>query len=902
MTDQGHLKSSSSRKLAAIMFTDIVGYTRLMGQDEDKALKVLENNRAIHKDLLILYEGKLLKEIGDGMLCSFDSASKAVKCAIELVRKSNEYKGLKLRIGIHIGEVVFSSNDVFGDGVNIASRIEGMATADSVLISGKVYDEIKNKHNIKVKFLGSYQLKNDTGPREIYAIANARLKVPSDRELALNKDRLTDLRELPNTSKPEIKRPVRRKWINMSNPRIGLTVIFSMMAIAFGSFLFINFRNDTKVKWAREEAIIQIEKHIEKEEFKQAFNLAKEAEKYIPKDPLLTRLWPKMSFDLSMDTDPSGASVYRKLVGEPDSGYELVGITPLDSVRTYDRFSVWKIEKDGYEPLEFMNVIWVMRGKTYRLFKSGELPEGMVFVDFDHWDYWPTGWISGLGNVPKPEMEDYYIDRYEVSNESYKAFIDNGAYTNKDYWKEPFIRDGQEISWQEAMELFFDKTGQPGPSNWEIGDYPKERDDYPVNGISWYEAMAYAEYAGKSLPSIFHWIFAAAPGRGDLINPQSNFLGEGPEPQGANKGISVYGTYDMAGNVREWCYNNATGKNDRYILGGAWDELPYNFSNSRALDPFDRAAMNGFRCILYIEEDENKEAILSSVPLNFRDFTKETPVDDKTFQMFLHDFTYEKIPFEEEIQEVDFGDPDFTCQKVLINSSYNDERLCFYLFLPAKTKAPYQTVYYYPSSWAQQLDDFESNFDLVRFEFDFFIKSGHAVVYPILPGMYGRKSIGDQMPFGPAKIKSNIIAMMKDVQRQLDYLESRDDFDTEKIGYYGFSFGAFLGPIACAVEDRFNAAVLTVGGLSFMKPFPETDPFNYLSRVKIPVLMLNGRHDHVFPLETSQEPMFEYLGTSPEHKRMILYEAGHSGPPRYELIKETLNWFDTYLGEVGPGI
>jgi len=168
--------------------------------------------------------------------------------------------------------------------------------------------------------------------------------------------------------------------------------------------------------------------------------------------------------------------------------------------------------------------------------------------------------------------------------------------------------------------------------------------------------------------------------------------------------------------------------------------------------------------------------------------------------------------------------------------------------------------------------------------------------------MYGRKSIGDQMPFGPAKIKSNIIAMMKDVQRQLDYLESRDDFDTEKIGYYGFSFGAFLGPIACAVEDRFNAAVLTVGGLSFMKPFPETDPFNYLSRVKIPVLMLNGRHDHVFPLETSQEPMFEYLGTSPEHKRMILYEAGHSGPPRYELIKETLNWFDTYLGEVGPGI
>ena len=95
------------RQLAAIMFTDIVGYTRLMGADEDKALKVLENNRDLHKDLLILYDGQKLKEIGDGMLCSFDSASSAVKCAIELIRKSNEYKDLKLRIGIHIGEVVF---------------------------------------------------------------------------------------------------------------------------------------------------------------------------------------------------------------------------------------------------------------------------------------------------------------------------------------------------------------------------------------------------------------------------------------------------------------------------------------------------------------------------------------------------------------------------------------------------------------------------------------------------------------------------------------------------------------------------------------------------------------------------------------------------------------------------
>jgi class 3 adenylate cyclase len=899
MTKHTENNSFSSRKLAAIMFTDIVGYTSLMGRDEDKALKILENNRAIHKDLLILYEGKLLKELGDGMLCSFDSASKAVKCGIELIRKSNEYKGLKLRIGIHVGEVVFSSHDVFGDGVNIASRIESIAVADSVLISGKVYDEIKNKHNIKVKHLGAFRLKNDTGPREIYAITNSGLKMPSKIEIDQNKKKTKSLDDFKATVASPDRSPATKKWINMANPRIGLTVIFSLMAIAFGSFLFVNFRNNTKVKWAREEAIIQIEKHIEQAELKQAFNLAKEAEKYIPNDPLLTRLWPKMDFYLSIDTNPSEASVYRKLVDEPDSGYELVGITPLDSVQTYNNYSTWKIEKEGYLPLEFMNVIWVMTGKNYRLFKPGELPDQMVLVTFDQWSYFPTGWISGLREVEKPILEDYYIDQYEVTNSSFKEFVDAGGYKNKSYWDEQFVFDGKEISWEEAMRLFVDKTGQAGPSTWEVGDYPNGHGDYPVNGISWYEAMAFAKYAGKSLPSVFHWIFAAAPGRGDLINPASNFLGEGPEPQGTNKGLSVYGTYDMAGNVREWCYNNAEGKNDRFILGGAWDELPYNFSSARVINPLDRSEMNGFRCIRYLEKNEEQETINSPIPMEYRDFYAETPVDDKTFQLFLHNFEYEKTDFEEEIQEIDFGDPDFSCQKIYMNSPYNVERICLYLFTPKNQKEPYQTVYFFPSSWSFELDDFESNFDLVRFEFDFFLKSGRAVAHPILPNTYGRNIKGNVLSRADRR-RLFITQSVMDIKRHIDYLETRKEFNISKLGYYGFSLGAAMGPVICALEKRIEAAVWTVGGLTFFKRYPEYDPFNYLPRVNTPVLMLNGKHDHIFPLEPSQTLMFDLIGTPDENKKLILYEVGHTGPPRHELIKESLNWMDIYLGPVEP--
>ena len=117
----------SERRLAAIMFTDIFGYTALMGENEPKALQLLERNRKIQKPLIEIYHGQLLKEMGDGMLASFTSVSDAVHCAQEILRLSKEEPDLNLHIGIHLGEVVFSEGDVFGDGVNIASGIESTA-------------------------------------------------------------------------------------------------------------------------------------------------------------------------------------------------------------------------------------------------------------------------------------------------------------------------------------------------------------------------------------------------------------------------------------------------------------------------------------------------------------------------------------------------------------------------------------------------------------------------------------------------------------------------------------------------------------------------------------------------------------------------------------------------------
>jgi dienelactone hydrolase len=134
--------------------------------------------------------------------------------------------------------------------------------------------------------------------------------------------------------------------------------------------------------------------------------------------------------------------------------------------------------------------------------------------------------------------------------------------------------------------------------------------------------------------------------------------------------------------------------------------------------------------------------------------------------------------------------------------------------------------------------------------------------------------------------------------RSIDYLETRPDIDHNKIGYYGFSWGAAMGALMPAVEPRLKVSVLTGPGFSLQKARPEVDAINFAPRVTIPTLMLNGRYDFFLPIESSQVPMFRLLGTPKEDKRHAVFEAGHVIPRNY-LIKETLDWLDRYLGPVG---
>jgi TolB-like protein/class 3 adenylate cyclase len=171
------------RQLAAIMFTDIEGYTALMQENEERAIQVREKHRAIFNSITEKHTGRILQYYGDGTLSIFDSAIDAVNCGIEMQLGFQEDPAIPVRIGIHTGDIIFSEDEIIGDGVNVAARIESLAVPGSVFISEKVYDEIKNQESIKTSVLKTFKLKNIAKPVGVYAIANVGMVVPKPEDI-----------------------------------------------------------------------------------------------------------------------------------------------------------------------------------------------------------------------------------------------------------------------------------------------------------------------------------------------------------------------------------------------------------------------------------------------------------------------------------------------------------------------------------------------------------------------------------------------------------------------------------------------------------------------------------------------------------------------------------------------
>ncbi len=658
-------------------------------------------------------------------------------------------------------------------------------------------------------------------------------------------------------------------------------------------------KREARQRWLNEEAIPELEEIVESiqglqegRESWDAFVLARQIDAVAPDNPLVERLKPDFSREISITSDPPGAKVYARYYDEPDAELIFIGTTPMENVVYPAGFTRIRCAIDGRRPLD--DVVWNLGyfmgdGIECRFADESIVPEDMAFV--------PAGefhmFLPGLDHLEPEPTKSFMMDRHEVTNAEYKRFVDAGGYTDRNYWKQPFVDERRELEFDEAMARFTDRAGRPGPATWEVGAYPAGQDDYPVSGISWYEAAAYAEWAGKRLPTIFHWNRAAFTIASSRIVPMSNLASNGPVAVGHSRSANRFGVTDLAGNVREWVWNESD-RQGRFILGGGWNDPDYAFVDAYAQFPFDRSATNGFRCIRLLEDEPRIAALERRIALPFRDFLAETPVPDVVFAQYLRLFAYDKTPLEAQIEAekpVDNG----VRQKITFNAAYGGERMMAYLFLPETAHRPLQTVVVFPGSGSINARSSES---LGLGRVDFLLRSGRAVLWPVYKSTYER---GDELSSDVSNettfYKDHVVMWGKDLSRSIDYLETRDDIDAERVAYYGLSWGGAMGAILPAIEPRIKVNVLYVAGLMFQRALPEADQINYVTRVRQPTLILNGELDFFFPTETSQKPLYELLGTPAEDKRRLVYPGGHS-VPRIEMVRESLKWLDHYLGPV----
>jgi formylglycine-generating enzyme required for sulfatase activity len=669
------------------------------------------------------------------------------------------------------------------------------------------------------------------------------------------------------------------------------------MAICVGAVLLVAsgigvwlYQRESNRSWAREDAAPQIRSLLTTNRPLAAFLMLEKARGYAPSDPQLQQIAKETTMSSSITSSPTGATVEVQDYASPDSPWHTLGATPLNDVPITKGYLRWRVSKAGAG--ELIVAPGSEKAMSFDLAAAQRSPEGMALVPAANW----ADFIGFVGMVGPYKLPSFYVDRYEVTNREYQKFVDNGGYDKKEYWPERFAGDGREVSWADAMTQFRDTSGRPGPSTWAGGHYPEGKADFPVGGVSWFEASAYAAFAKKQLPTFSQWYEVAPAELAAHVVTVSNISTNDVAPVGKFPGVGPYGTYDTAGNVREWTANTVN-NSLHFILGGSWKSPSYLYSSPEAASPFDRSETNGLRCVKNL--GAVPEAASGEVKRTTRDFAKFKPASDEVFHAYKLLYAYPKTPLNAQDEGLIKETVDWREEKVTFDTGYRGERMAAYLFLPKNVRPPYQTVLFFPSARVQFLRGSGGGRELGDLQFfDYILQSGRAVMYPIYEETYERR-VKFSMPGGSQNIELTT-DWYKDASRSLDYLATRGDIDNSRLAYLGVSMGSASGVIITALmQDRLKTAIFLDGGYFLDPPPPGGDQADFAPRMKKPVLMVNGRYDYTFSVENAQNPLFNMLGTPAQDKKHVLLDTPHDvTEDRPHLVRAVLDWLDQYMGRV----
>ncbi len=700
------------------------------------------------------------------------------------------------------------------------------------------------------------------------------------------------------------------------------TLVWIALAVLLGG-AFVSYevwRSRQAHDAERSAAIEKVEALVHEDRYGEAFTLARQwvMEDARKEDAALQALWDQIVTPGTPLVADSGVTVSFKAYDDGNGAWITAGVSPIETPLDLPRDIVrLRLEKRGYRTAE---LVVANPGPSIRtaevvpfmlvpgvaplplvLAEDGKLDDDMVFVPATDMPVFFGGWTPSLQGDHRFEVPAFSISRFEVTNAEFKEFVDAGGYTDPTFWEGLTYRDGSRaLTREEARARFVDRTGRPGPADWALSSFGKGDANLPVGGVSWYEAVAYARFRQLSLPTIHHWVrasfgpfegvFVTAP----MVAGASHFLANGPIEAHSPLGLGPWGTFNTAGNVREWLWN-AVGE-EIAAVGGSWRDYSQTYQLMQAARPMDRLPELGFRLMKSFGPVDPQ--LLAPITLPFDpEFARRQPVSDDAFEAMRFQYSAAtRTPLNVTVERVEESDT-WTLDEVVLSFGKNDS-FTLYIALPRGTRKKFQPILFGPPGDAFAFARSNRNVVDQLLTADVIVNGGRALIIPIWAGTYQRVPDPTQDTAARAELlRMAPVRWHEDMMTTLAYLGTRADMDLDRVGFVGISSGAWLvAPPILAVDGRVKAAVLMGAGLSMGRIHPMADAVNYAPRIHCPVLMINGRYDNVFPYELSQARLFDLLGSPPDAKKHILHDVGHFAYPRNQTAREVSDWFDAHLG------